>query len=127
GLSGRDMRRHLVRVAHDRAEVLRRVMAARAVAWSQMLSAGFGNPLVVDGGKFYDAFLTELLPASFADLKIPLTVVTADLHRREAQLFTNGPLKPAVAAAMAVPGLVQPFEVDGRVLVDGGAVDPLPF
>ena len=28
---------------------------------------------------------------------------------------------------MAVPGLVRPIEHDGRVLVDGGVVDPLPF
>ena len=43
GMSGRAMRRHLIRLAHDRAEVLRRVMAARAVAWSEILGAGFGN------------------------------------------------------------------------------------
>lgn len=127
GLSGRAMRRHLIKVAHDRGEVLRRVMAARAVAWSEILGAGFGNPLVVDAEKFYDAFLSGLLPESFADLKIPLIVVTADLHRREALLFTAGALKPALAAAFAVPGLVRPIEVDGRVLVDGGVVDPLPF
>jgi NTE family protein len=42
-------------------------------------------------------------------------------------VFTEGLLKPAVAASMAVPGLVRPIEIDGRVLVDGGAVDPLPF
>ena len=28
---------------------------------------------------------------------------------------------------MAIPGLVQPLELDGRVLVDGGVTDPLPF
>jgi NTE family protein len=127
GLSGRAMRRHLIKVAHDRGEVLRRVMAARAVAWSEILGAGFGNPLVVDGEKFYDAFLAALLPASFADLTIPLTVVTADLHRRQAVILIEGPLKPALASALAVPGLVRPVEVDGRVLVDGGVVDPLPF
>jgi NTE family protein len=127
GLSGRDMRRHLIRIAHDRAEVLRRVMAARAVAWSQMLSAGFGNPLVVDGEKFYDAFLAELLPETFADLKIPFSAMTTDLHAREALVFSAGPLKPAVAASFAVPGLVRPLEIDGRVLVDGGVTDPLPF
>ena len=49
GMSGRAMRRHLIALAHDRGEVLRRVMGARAVAWSEILSAGFGNPLVVDG------------------------------------------------------------------------------
>src|SRR5437016_10919850 len=108
GLSGRAMRRHLIKVAHDRGEVLRRVMAARAVAWSEILGAGFGNPLVVDGEKFYDAFLAGLLPASFADLTIPLMVVTADLHRREAVILTEGPLRPAISSALAVPGLVRP-------------------
>ena len=127
GLSGRAMRRHLIRLAHDRAEVLRRVMAARAVAWSEVLGAGFGNPLVVDASKFYDAFMGELLPADFAELKLPFIAVTTDLHAREAVVFSEGPLKPAVSASMAVPGLVRPVELDGRVLVDGGAVDPLPF
>lgn len=127
GLSGRAMRRHLIKIAHDRGEVLRRVMAARAVAWSEILGAGFGNPLVVDGEKFYDAFLAELLPASFADLKIPLILVTADLHRREMLLLTEGDLKPALSSALAVPGLVRPVAVGARVLVDGGVVDPLPF
>lgn len=127
GLSGRVMRRHLIKLAHYRGEVVRRVMASRAVAWSEILSAGFGNPLVVDAAKFYDAFLAEILPEHFADLKIPLTVVTADLHKREAVTFSDGPLKPAIAASIAVPALVRPLEVDGRVLVDGGVVDPLPF
>ena len=127
GLSGRAMRRHLIKLAHDRGKVLRRVMGARAVAWSEILGAGFGNPLVVDGAKFYDAFLAELLPEDFSQLSIPLTVIAADLHAREPVIFNNGPLKPAISASMAVPGLVRPVEIDGRVLVDGGAVDPLPF
>ena len=127
GMSGRAMRRHLIALAHDRGEVLRRVMGARAVAWSEILSAGFGNPLVVDGAKFCEAFIADLVPQSFADLSIPLTLIAADLHTREALTFTEGPLKPAVAASMAVPGLVRPIEHDGRVLVDGGVVDPLPF
>ena len=127
GLTGRVMRRQLLKVAHDPGEVLRRVMAARAVAWSQMLGAGFGNPLVVDGLKFYDAFLGELLPADFADLKVPLSVVATDLHGREPVIFREGSLRLAVSSSLAVPGLVQPISADGRVLIDGGVTDPLPF
>ena len=127
GLSGRVMRRHLISLAHDRGEVWRRVMGARAVAWSDILGAGFGNPLVADASKFYDAFLGDLLPADFSDLKLPFVAVTTDLHAREGVVFASGPLKPAVSAAMAVPGLVRPVDHQGRVLVDGGAVDPLPF
>jgi NTE family protein len=127
GLTGRVMRRHLLSLAHDRSEVLRRVMATRAVAWSEILGAGFGNPLAVDGTKFFEAFIGELLPESFADLTIPLAVVATDLHARECLTFSEGALKPVLAASMAVPGLVRPVEVDGRVLVDGGVTDPLPF
>jgi NTE family protein len=127
GLSGRAMRRHLLPLAHDRSEILRRVMGVRAVGWSQLLGAGFGNPLVADPVKFYDAFLGDLLPADFADLNIPLTVIATDLYARRSVVIHDGALKPAVAASMAVPGLVQPVESDGRILVDGGATDPLPF
>jgi len=127
GLTGRAMRRHLIAIAHDRAEVLRRVMGARAVAWSEILSAGFGNPLVVDGLKFYDAFLGELLPENFSHLTIPLSVIATDLHRREAVVMTEGPLRLAVSASMAVPGLVRPVELEDHVLLDGGVTDPLPF
>jgi len=127
GLSGRAMRRHLIPLAHDRGEVWRRVMGARAAAWSEILGAGFGNPFVADPLKFYDAFLGELLPADFAALTIPLTVIATDLHARESLVLREGPLRPAVAASMAIPGLVQPLEAGGRVLVDGGVTDPLPF
>src|SRR5690349_7055419 len=121
GMSGRAMRRHLLPLAHNRAEVLRRVMAARAVGWSEILSAGFGNPLVVDAAKFYDAFLAELLPADFSDLAIPLTLLATDLHRREAELFDAGPLKPALSASMAVPGLVRRARPADRGSATAGA------
>jgi NTE family protein len=127
GLTGRAMRRHIISLAHDRSEVLRRVMGARAAAWSEILSAGFGNPFVADPLKFYDAFLGELLPTDFSDLAIPLTVIATDLHARGSLVLREGPLRPAVAASMAIPGLVQPLEVNGRVLIDGGVTDPLPF
>jgi NTE family protein len=127
GLTGREMRRHIISLAHDRGEVMRRVMGARAAAWSEILGAGFGNPFVADPLKFYDGFLGELLPAEFAELRIPLTVVATDLHERDSLVLREGLLRPAVAASMAIPGLVQPLELGGRILVDGGVTDPLPF
>ena len=110
GLTGRAMRRHLLPLAHDRGEVLRRVMAARAVAWSEILGAGFGNPLVVDGTKFYDAFLGELLPESFDDLTIPLTVVATDLHARESLHVLR---RPAQARTRRLDGGARAGAADG--------------
>ena len=42
-------------------------------------------------------------------------------------MFETGPLRPAVAASMAIPGAFQPVEHEGRILIDGGTVNPLPF
>ncbi len=42
-------------------------------------------------------------------------------------MFSSGPLRPAIAASMALPVLFQPVQIDGRVLIDGGLVNPLPF
>ncbi|MDX2236365.1 MAG: hypothetical protein NW203_02265, partial [Hyphomonadaceae bacterium] len=60
-------------------------------------------------------------------LKIPLLVVGSDLFRREEVVFSSGPLFPALAASIALPSIIRPVTLDGRVLVDGGATNPLPF
>jgi NTE family protein len=54
-------------------------------------------------------------------------IPTTDFYARAEVLFDSGPLRPAIAASMAVPGLIRPVELDGRVLLDGAAVNPLPF
>jgi NTE family protein len=56
-----------------------------------------------------------------------LLLVASDLYTREEVVFAEGPLRSAIAASMALPGLIRPVEHHDRVLVDGGAVDPLPF
>jgi hypothetical protein len=83
GLTGRAMRRHLHQLAHDRGEVLRRVMAARAVAWSEILGAGFGNPLVVDG-EILRRFLGRAAAGDFRRPDIPLTVIAPTCTRASA-------------------------------------------
>ena len=42
-------------------------------------------------------------------------------------VIASGPLRRAVAASMALPVIFHPVEVDGRILIDGGLVNPLPF
>lgn len=130
GMSGRALRRHVVDLVTDRGELLRRLIGARAVGWDMftMLRVPFGhNPVLLDAGKFCEAFLPNQVPNQFADLAIPLTVVASDLVSHSEVVFTEGPLRLAIAASMAIPGLVRAVEHEGRVLVDGAAVDPLPF
>ena len=127
GMSGKAIRRHVIGLAHDRGGIFSRLMAARAAPLSQWIAAPLGNPMLVDAGKFCGAFLPGAVPDDFAALHIPLKVIATDLKARREAILEAGALKPAIAASMAIPGLVRPVEIDGRVLVDGAAVNPLPF
>lgn len=64
--------------------------------------------------------------ATFADLRLPLAVMTVDLNSREPALLTEGPLWEALIAATALAGVFPPWERDGRRLVDGLALVPVP-
>jgi NTE family protein len=102
-------------------------MAARAGSFASLFSGGFGSATQVDGEKFCDQFLPDAVPDDFDALRIPLLVIASDLYRRQQVVLSSGPLRRAVAASMALPTLVRPIALDGQVLVDGGATNPLPF
>jgi NTE family protein len=127
GMSGKEIRRYIVDLAHDRAEVLRRLVATRASTFANLLNIGLGSATLVDAEKFCTQFLPDRVPAEFGALEIPLIVVATDLHRRRQVAFSSGALRPALAASIALPTVMRPVVVDDRVLIDGGATNPLPF
>lgn len=127
GMTGKAMRRIVTDLTHERAETFGRLIGARATGLRALLAAPFGNLMLLDAEKLCAAFLPPSIPADFAELTIPLTVLATDLYGRCAVPLTQGPLRPAIAASMAVPGLLRPVAIGGRVLVDGGATEPLPF
>jgi predicted acylesterase/phospholipase RssA len=63
---------------------------------------------------------------TFEDLKIPLCVVAADILTGDEVIFDSGPLADAIRASLSVPVLADPWYYQGRYLVDGGIVNPLP-
>lgn len=65
--------------------------------------------------------------ASFADLAVPLRVVTTDLETGEEVVLASGPLRPALLASTALPGIFPPVHHDDRVLIDGGVVNNVPL
>jgi NTE family protein len=126
GVSGKALRTHVLRDFKNPTEVMARLFAARSGRLTDLWRGG-GNPVQVDAGVLLDRFLPAPLRERFEDLDIPLRVIAADLHRLDRVVFSQGLLKPAVAASMAIPALVKPVVMGHRVLVDGGAVDPLPI
>jgi NTE family protein len=64
---------------------------------------------------------------SFADLAVPLRVVATDLDTGEEVVLASGPLRPALLASTALPGVFPIVSHDGRRLVDGGVVNTVPL
>ena len=85
GMSGKEIRRFVIRLAHDRAEVFRRLIATRAGTFANLVSLGFGSATLVDAEKFCEQFLPEKVPHDFGELEIPLIIIATDLYRREAE------------------------------------------
>jgi NTE family protein len=63
---------------------------------------------------------------SIQDTRIPFGVVCTDVHGGKEAVLTEGPLRTAVAASAAIPGVFPPIEFGGRLLADGGWVNQLP-
>ena len=63
----------------------------------------------------------------FDALRIPFRAVATDLSTGQAVILGDGDLATAIRASMSVPGALEPIEIDGRVLVDGGVSNNLPM
>ena len=82
--------------------------------------------LSVNGNEGLRRVVAGHVPDDFASLAVPFTCVAADLASGAARWFTSGSLHDAVLASAALPGLLPPVEVEGRLLIDGAAVDVVP-
>lgn len=72
--------------------------------------------------------VSEMLEgALIEELPIPFTAVAADVGAQREVWFTSGPVDVAIRASVAIPGVVTPIMVNGRLLVDGGVMNPVPM
>jgi NTE family protein len=61
------------------------------------------------------------------NLPIPYTAVAVDILAQREVWFTHGPLFDAIRASIAIPTVFRPHHYEGRVLVDGGLLNPVPI
>jgi NTE family protein len=125
GMSGREMRDYALKLFANRTELLRRI----AARWPGSLTTLWNpfTPALFSAEALVEILMPETLPLGFDRLKIPLITVATDFYAQEEVLFETGDLIPAIAASSALPALMTPVEHQGRVLIDGGFVNPTPF
>jgi NTE family protein len=71
-------------------------------------------------------FVQPHLGEVIEQLAIPYAAVATDLRSGDEVMLTSGSVFDAVRASIAIPGIFKPWRVGGRLLVDGGLVNPVP-
>lgn len=92
-----------------------------------LLEIDLANGSFIDSDGFIEFIAGNFDARSFADLEKPMTIVATDYWSGEAHVFREGDLLTAIKASMAVPGMFPPVQLDGKLLIDGGASNPLPL
>ncbi|NQT94422.1 MAG: patatin-like phospholipase family protein [Lentisphaerae bacterium] len=95
--------------------------------WFEFLDVEFSGRALFKGDKFIQFLYDSMGVAAFEELQIPLRVVATDFWTSEQVVIESGPLLPAVKASMGLPGVFTPVVLNGRTLIDGGGVNPVPY
>ena len=90
------------------------------------LDVVFPKSGIIDGKKVADFVREYVHSARIEELALPFSAVATELNSGEEVVFEAGDVIDAVRASISVPGMFTPVRINGRVLVDGGLVNPVP-
>jgi len=126
GLSAAEIRERLIAAFGTRGNVFSRLWRLRPRSLGAVFGqdgVGFGR---LDAERVIGVFVDDAFPATFADLRTPFVAVATDFYGGTEVHLSQGKLLQAVAASCALPGIFRPVVIDGRVMVDGSILNPVP-
>ncbi|MGP2492332.1 patatin-like phospholipase family protein [Mesorhizobium sp. PUT5] len=126
GMTGREIGDYARSILGTRAQVASLMWKARPGSLAEMMRGGLRvGQFNVE--RILKAFLPPAVPKSFDALRIPLKVTATDYFGHKLAVFEDGDLHSALAASAAIPAVFRPVVRDGRMLIDGGIYNPVPF
>lgn len=87
----------------------------------------FSGGGLIRGRKIIDKLVELTGRYNIEDLDMDFTAVAVDLDRGREVWLDRGPLFDAIRASIAIPGVFTPHQYQGRTLIDGGILDPVPI
>lgn len=107
----------------DMNQVERLVMTVRA---GQLLRLRPTRDRMVDASGLARVLRNAFEDRTFADLAVPFAAVATSLRNGRLVVLRQGPLVPALLAAITMPLVFPPVRLGDDLLVDGGVTDGLP-
>jgi NTE family protein len=128
GLSGRKIREFISGLIISENERWPEALLRKDVLkWIDFIDPEIGKGGLIGSDSFIHYLYKALNSTRLEELSIPLKIVAADLWKREQIVLDSGDLPSAIKASMALPGLFSPVLLNGRLLVDGGTINPVPY
>ncbi len=93
----------------------------------RLVDIAFGHPGLIKGDRVIGALRELVGDHLIEDLPIPYTAVACDVEAQREVWLQKGKLFDAIRASMAIPMVFTPFRLNGRDLVDGGLLAPVPI
>jgi len=128
GLSAAEIRDHALSVLGTPGK------AARQLFWSgsgrqssKAVNLSFSRPISLNGLGLVQLVSPPGMAKRVEDTEIPLAISTTDFYAASEVTIEAGDLETAVAASIAIPGLISAPKLNGRVLVDGAYTNPVPM
>ncbi|MEM6460359.1 MAG: patatin-like phospholipase family protein [Pseudomonadota bacterium] len=125
GMTGLEIRRFARDLLSSNLNTLRRLFPGNPLSWTSIFAKD--NSAALAPETLMSVVLPERVPATFAELQIPMRIVTADFYAEAPFVIDEGPLHKAIGASAALPVFLSPVQWEDRVLIDGGFVNPTPF
>jgi NTE family protein len=118
----------LVGAVYAAGEIERFETWVQSLSWKSVLGLmdfKMGGGLI-EGGKLLDFFRGHFEDRGIESLNKPYACVATELYTGREVWLREGAVLDAVRASIALPGLFTPAQHEGRLLVDGGLVNPVP-
>ncbi|MGB0969817.1 MAG: patatin-like phospholipase family protein [Mycobacterium sp.] len=93
----------------------------------RLLDPSITSAGVLRAEKILEAVREILGTVTIEELPMPFTSVATDLVAGKSVWMQRGPVDDAIRASIAIPGVITPHMLDGRLLADGGILDPIPM
>jgi len=97
------------------------------IEWKKLVDLTIPKQGLLKGEKIENLLKDIICNKKFSELKIPLYVSVVDLNKNQEIIFHKGNVAKAVRASISLPGIFRPVVNNGRILVDGGLINPLPI
>jgi NTE family protein len=127
GMSAKEIRERAETLLANRLGAMRYAFGEKRINPFDLVALKGLASLHIQGETLVGLALPDTLPALIENLPIPFKVIATDFDMMEERVIEAGPLRKAVAASIAIPGVILGPQYDGHTYVDGGVTNPVPF